>query len=180
MSTSGPVVEEPGISRSIIYQILEKLVEKGLVSYVTKDKTKYFQASQPDKILEYIKNKEEKLKENKIKVEKLLPDLNAIQKSAKKSEVSIYFGLKGIRAAYEHLYLKLKKGEDFYFLGIPPSEPEEQDIYWEKDQHRMTKAGIKCKLLFHQGTPKEIIKDRNSYKWCEAREMISLNLLQCL
>ena len=38
-STTGPIVDKSGISRSIIYQILEKLMEKGLVSFITKEKT---------------------------------------------------------------------------------------------------------------------------------------------
>lgn len=169
--TTGAIIEHSKISRSIVYQILDKLIEKGLVSYIIKNKTKYFQASQPNRILEYIEEREEKIKKNKREIEKIIPELIMKQKSFKKSEVNLYFGLKGIRTAYEHIYLKLKRGGEFYFLGIPPTEPVEQDIYWEKDHKKRIKVGIKCKLLFSQGTSKEVIKDRNKYKWCEAKIM---------
>ena len=39
-STTGPIIHKSKIAKSIVYQILEKLMQKGLVSYVTKEKTK--------------------------------------------------------------------------------------------------------------------------------------------
>ncbi len=169
--TTGLIIEHAKISRSIIYQILDKLIEKGLVSFIIKDKTKYFQASAPQRILEYLEEKEGLLKKNKEHVKKMIPELILKQNSFRQSEANLYIGLKGIRTAYEHLYLKLEKGEEFYFMGISSSEPEQQDIYWEKDQRRRIKVGIKCKLLFNRGTPKEVIKDRNKYKDCLAKIM---------
>ena len=38
-STSGPIIEESGVANSIIYRILDSLSEKGLVSYIIKEKT---------------------------------------------------------------------------------------------------------------------------------------------
>lgn len=169
--STGPLIEHAKISRSIVYQILDKLIEKGLVSYITKENIKYYQAAQPQKILEYIEKREEQLKESKEKVEELLPQLLSKQNSVRQSEAAMYYGLKGIQTAYEHIYTKLSKGDEFCFLGVPPNEPVQQNIYWEKDHKKRIKAGIKCKLLFNRGTPKEIIIDRNSYKWCDARIM---------
>ena len=67
-STTGPIIEKSGIARSIIYLILEKLMQKGLASFITKEKTKYFQAAEPQRILQYIGEREKRLKENKKKV----------------------------------------------------------------------------------------------------------------
>lgn len=170
-STTGPIIEKSGIARSIIYQILEKLMQKGLVSYITKDKTKYFQAAQPQKILEYIDEREKQLQENKKKVEQMLPELLLHQKMQPKSEANIYTGFKGLRTAHEHTYQKLKKGEEYYYLGIPAFQPEEQHLYWQRDHVRRIKAGIKCKLLFNKDTNIKTVKNRSSYKGAEARAM---------
>jgi sugar-specific transcriptional regulator TrmB len=170
-STSGPVVEKSGISRSIVYQILEKLMQKGLVSYVTKEKTKYFEASQPNKILEYVNERERALEKTRKKIEDMLPQLLLKQKTAKKSEVCLYTGYNGIRTAHEHTYLKLKKGEEYCYLGIPAYQPEKQHLYWKKDHIKRIKAGIKCRLLFNKDTDLKTLKNRNSYKGCEARYM---------
>lgn len=170
-TTTGPIIEKSGIARSIVYQILDKLMQKGLVSCVIKDKTKYFQGAEPTKILEYIDEREEALQENKKKVEALLPQLTQQLAMAQKNAVSMYLGFKGIRTAHEHLYQKLKRGDEYYYLGIPMQQPEEQHLYWQRDHLRRAKMGIKCKLLFNKDTSPEVIRNRNAYKDCEARLM---------
>ncbi len=170
-STSGPIVRKSKVAKSIVYPILEKLINKGLVSYIIKQKTKYFQAAQPQKILEYIDERELKLKKNKKQVEKLIPELLLKQSLAPKSEAKIYFGFKGIRTAHEHYLHKLKKGEEYYALGVPAFQPEEQHLYWQRDHVARVKKGIKCKLMFNKDTDPKILKNRNSYKGAEARYM---------
>jgi len=170
-STTGPIIEKSRIARSIIYQILEKLMQKGLVSVITKEKTKYFQAAEPNKILEYIDERREKFEETKKVIENLLPELELKQKLAKKSEVSMYIGFKGIRTANEKIYTKMKRGETLYYLGVPAYQPKEQHLYWMKDHLIRVKHGIKVKILFNKDTNPEILKNRNSYKGSEVRYM---------
>ncbi|HLC65922.1 MAG TPA: helix-turn-helix domain-containing protein [Candidatus Nanoarchaeia archaeon] len=170
-STTGPMINKSGIARSIIYQILEKLMQKGLVSQIIKEKTKYFQAAEPNRILGYIDEREKQLDDNKKKIEKLLPELLLKQKMAPKSETNMYFGFKGIRTAHEHLYLKLKRGEEYCYLGVPAYQPEEQHLYWKRDALRRIKAGIKFRALMNRDTDPEILKNRNSYLGTDARYM---------
>tara|TARA_Y100000310_G_C20702503_1_gene831224 strand:+ start:7927 stop:8697 length:771 start_codon:yes stop_codon:yes gene_type:complete len=170
-STTGPIIEKSGIAKSIIYQILDKLMQKGLVSFIIKQKTKYFQAAQPNKILEYIEERESKLSKNKKKVEDLLPQLLLLKQSSPESEVQIYAGMKGIQTVHEHTYLKLKSGEEYMYLGIYPDQEEKFHLYWQRDHKRREKSGIICRLFFNQGTSEKILKNRNNYKGCEARFM---------
>ncbi len=173
LSTSGPIIEKSGIARSIIYQILEKLMQKGLVSQITKEKTHYYQAAEPTKILDYIEAIKNQFEENKKVVEGLLPQLLAKQLSAPKSQVNLYTGLKGIQTAHEHTYLKLKKGDEYCYASIPAHQPEIFHNYWKRDHIRRIKAGFKCRMLFNRDTHPDILKNRNSYKLCEARYMES-------
>ncbi len=170
-TTTGPIIEESGVARSIIYNILDRLMDKGLVSCITKEKTKYFQAAQPNKILEYIDEKESRIEENRKKVEEILPQLLLKQSMAKKSEANMYFGFRGIRTCHEHYLQKLKKCEEYCYLGVPADQPKEQHIYWKKDHVRRSKEGIRCRLLFNKGTDHEVLRNRNSYKGADARYM---------
>ncbi|MAG60882.1 hypothetical protein CL619_03795 [archaeon] len=172
-STVGPILERSGITRSIIYRILEKLSKKGLVSYITKEKTKYYQASQPDKLLDYIDSREKELQKNKKQVEKLIPELILKQSMAKKSEASLYEGFKGLMTAYDKRYEKLKKGDEVILYGLPPSQPEYHHAYWKKANAKLDKLGIKSRLLYHPSVTDANLKNRNSYKLCEARRMPS-------
>ncbi len=171
LSTTGPIVQKSGIAKSIVYPILEKLIQKGLVSYIVKEKTKHFQASDPDKLLVYIDEKEKELSKTRSNVENILPELELMKKLSEKSEATIYLGNKGLRTSYEGVYKKLKKGDCSYFLGIPAFQPEGQHIYWKKDHLRRIKAGFKMKSLFNKDTDPKVLKSRNSYKGTEARYM---------
>ncbi|MFH0701518.1 MAG: helix-turn-helix domain-containing protein [Candidatus Woesearchaeota archaeon] len=170
-STTGPIIDKSGIARSIIYQILDKLMQKGLVSNITKEKTKYFQAAEPNKILEYVHERDREMEENKKKIEQLLPELLLKQKMAPQNQANFYAGFKGIRTAHEHLYQKLKRGDTYYYLGIPAYQPDEQHLYWKKDHLRRVRAGIKFQALFNRDTAPEVLKNRNSFKDGDARYM---------
>ncbi len=170
-STTGPILEKSKVARSIIYLILEKLIEKGLVSYVIKEKTKYFQAAEPQRLLDYIDEREEKFKDNRKKIQSLLPQLLLKYKSAKENEVQVFKGFKGVITVHEHTYLKLNKGEEYFFMGIPQFQEEKYHLYWQRDHIMRVKSGIKCRLLFNKGTDIKILKNRNKFKGCDARYM---------
>ena len=170
-STAGPVIERARVAKSIVYIILEKLIEKGLVSYIIKEKTRQFQAAEPSKILDYIDERKEKMEKNRRLIEHQIPQLMLLKSLAKKTTVQVYEGYKGIQTAYEHLYLHLKRGDVFVLLGIPSFQEERYHLYWQRDHLRRAKAGISARLLFNQGTDASILKNRNSYSLCEARYM---------
>ena len=54
-SSATPIIKKSNIPYSKLYQTLDKLLGKGLVSFVIKNNVKYFQANTPDN-LGYIPN----------------------------------------------------------------------------------------------------------------------------
>lgn len=171
-SSTGPLTKESQVSRSKLYIILDKLEKKGLASHVEKSGVIYFQAAEPAKIKDVLKEKEKQLKQLEKDFEKFLPNLETFQKQGGKvPRVSVYQGLKGLATAHEYVYLKLRRGQTYYSIGIPSSQPELHHLYWQKDHLKRVEAGIKVKLLFNGDVPKEVLKNRNSYKGCDARYM---------
>jgi len=83
-TTTGKIIETAQISSGKIYEILDKLIKKGLVSYIVKEKTKYFTASNPNRILDYLKEKEQDLKEKETELKKEIPNLLNLQKITNK------------------------------------------------------------------------------------------------
>ena len=59
------------VSSSKIYEIMDKLIQKGLVSYIIKSGVKYFESAQPNRLLDYISEKEKKLEIQKEKIKKI-------------------------------------------------------------------------------------------------------------
>lgn len=71
ISTLNKIQEKTGIERRNIYDILNKLIEKGFISYAVEKGKKTFQCMHPNKIEEEIKKKQEALKELKTQVPKI-------------------------------------------------------------------------------------------------------------
>src|SRR3989344_6062924 len=59
-STIGPLSKKAEITAAKVYPILEKLIKKGLVSFIIKSDTKYFSPANPKRILEYLGEEEYK------------------------------------------------------------------------------------------------------------------------
>ncbi|MDO8660920.1 MAG: helix-turn-helix domain-containing protein, partial [Candidatus Woesearchaeota archaeon] len=114
-STTGPIVEKSHASSSKIYEILEKLMQKGLASFVIESGMKYFEAAPPSRILEYVKEKEDSLTKQRQELQNIIPELELKQKlSNHKSDATIFRGLKGVKTAHEDILKTLKSGEEYY------------------------------------------------------------------
>lgn len=147
-STTGPIVDKSKVSSSKIYEILEKLIQKGLVSFIIKSGTKYFDASPPNRILDYVKEKEERLTQQKTELNNLIPQLELKRKLAEdKSEATVFKGMKGIKTAFDDVLKTMKRGEEYHV--IVGTEVKEPLFAFIKHYHqRRAKAGIKVKLLY--------------------------------
>src|SRR3989338_9073672 len=74
-SSINQIHEKTGIERRNIYDILNKLIERGLVTYITENKRRSFKLSHPNKLLGYIEEKKGELERVKAEVQSELPEL---------------------------------------------------------------------------------------------------------
>ncbi|OGI65348.1 hypothetical protein A2647_05305 [Candidatus Nomurabacteria bacterium RIFCSPHIGHO2_01_FULL_40_24b] len=89
---AGKLSKKTQINRTTIYDSLERLIEKGLVSYTIQANKKVFHPTKPEKILENLRLQEKIAQE-------ILPELNSILKETiEKEESDIHKGRKGIRS----------------------------------------------------------------------------------
>ncbi|MCK4670522.1 MAG: hypothetical protein KAT43_04930 [Nanoarchaeota archaeon] len=107
-ATATKISQEARIERTLTYAILEKLIDKGLVSSVIKKNVKHFQAANPRKLLEDLEEKKEDLK-------KLMPDLVDLTKFVKEEvKVELYQGKEGMRTILKDV---LRTKEDYVAFG---------------------------------------------------------------
>jgi len=103
---AGEIAKKANLNRTTMYDILDSLMKKGLVSKYKKGNQTYFEALEPKRLLGYIdreiENTKETLTKKKIEVEKLLPELISRQYiDSERPKVEFYEGEKGMREAYE-------------------------------------------------------------------------------
>ena len=60
-SKTGKLLKESELNTGKVYEILESLKRKGLISEIEINKVKHFTAASPEKLLDYITYKKEKL-----------------------------------------------------------------------------------------------------------------------
>jgi len=149
-STTGKIVDKAKVSSSKIYEVLDKLIQKGLVSFIIKSGIKYFQASSPERIMGYMEEKENKLSEQKNELEKLLPELKIKQTLSKyNSEATIFKGIEGAKTAFDDVLTSLNKGEEYYVMGASELIPS-FSIFIRQHHMKRIKKGIGVKLLFSE------------------------------
>ncbi len=152
-STSGPIIINSNVSRSKVYEILEKLKEKGLTTESIKSNTRYFQATNPDKILNYIDRKESKLKQQKKDFKELLPELKLKQTLVKeKQEVKVYVGFEGLKTFYDEILKSANKKDEYLAMTFSNKSLDNKSIIhmFQKFHQKRGELGFKAKILCHK------------------------------
>ncbi|MDO8643011.1 MAG: helix-turn-helix domain-containing protein [Candidatus Woesearchaeota archaeon] len=149
-STTGPIVDKSQAASSKIYEILDRLAQKGLVSYVIKAGTKYFEAADPQRLLDYVQEKEEQLKQQKHELATVLPELKLKQTLSKyKSEAQIYKGMKGLDTAFKDVFKVCKKGDELYVFVVGELD-ERLNAFFIRQYTERAKRGITTKTIFSE------------------------------
>jgi sugar-specific transcriptional regulator TrmB len=150
-TTTGKIIDGAQISSGKIYEILDKLIKKGLVSYIIKEKTKYFNATSPNRILDFLYEKEKQIKEKEKELEKEIPLLLKLQESNKKEhETYLYKGYKGIQTAIFEALDHLNKGNEVLAMGVISGKEEKYNLLWQKWHNERIKRKIMCKIIFSE------------------------------
>lgn len=107
-ATATQLSNESKIERTLIYKVLEKLIDKGLVSYNIQNKKRYFYPTDPKRILENLKEKEELLKE-------ILPSLISLKiEERSKVKVEIWKNIEGLKSLIREI---LASKQEFVSVG---------------------------------------------------------------
>jgi sugar-specific transcriptional regulator TrmB len=149
-TTTGPVIKRSGITGSKVYEILDKLIKKGIVSYIVRDKTKYFQASPPRKLLDYMDTKEKEFRGNKKKIEEIIPDLEDRRRTKEKTQTSqIFEGYEGIKSVFNMVLETMQEGEEYYGSSLGEELIKRLRIFLLQYHRKRIKKGVKVKLIVH-------------------------------
>ncbi len=141
------ISNETKINRSLVYTILNNLIEKGLVNYSIRENRKYFKAVEPDKILDILKEKEIKIREQGKKIKEILPRLKHLQSPINEQNVEIYKGKGGLKTIFEDV-LRTKK--DYITYGSGGIIEKVLEFYFPHFIKKRAKLGLKVKLILNE------------------------------
>ncbi len=166
-TTTGAIIKQTGIANSRVYESLNTLITKGLVTYNIQKEGKHFQASSPNKFIEL---EEERRK----KIESLIPDLTKIQSSnSPETKTAIYEGLEGFKTAFKKIIDDCPKKETIHILGFSEQQYKTESLKLFISNMNLKSAQRKqnLKIILDQSTKKSLGKDREKEKFAEVKYM---------
>jgi sugar-specific transcriptional regulator TrmB len=149
------LMKKTSIERRTIYDVLERLIQRGWAGYFEENGRKYYLATSPEIIL---KDLEQKNKE----FEKIIPELTSLNEKSSEAKVEILKGVKGLRTIFlEIIHLK----ETHYAFGnIAPFISDEKYTPAVKEfLEYLEGRGIHEKIIYPKGEPIKKIK-KGEYK----------------
>ena len=169
VSSVGPICKLSGVSRSKIYEILEKLIAKGLANTIISGGKTLYRASGPNTLNDILEQKRKDLVEEEKEVQKLIPELLSL-KTPQKRAVEMYEGITGLKAVREELLSEMKKGDTILVMGAPKLA----NIKWERwflDFHkRREKTRVGLRILYNSDA-RAYGKKRTKFKLTKVKYM---------
>ena len=138
--STGKLASKSNINRRNVYDSLNRLQEKGLIFEIKYERENRYQAVDPMKLKEILKEKE-------LALDKIMPDLTSMyHEQAHTDEVYTYKGIEGWK---NHMNDVLRLGEDTYTIGGQGSWAQESiKDYSEYFLKEVEKKGITLHNLF--------------------------------
>ncbi len=140
--TASDISLKSNLPRTLIYDILERLIDLGLISYVVKNNKKYFTASDPHELQRILKEKE-------VEIDKILPDLENLQKikGLKRPRVEIYEGIEGMKTIMNNILRSNVR--EFYAYGSSRSSYEIMPAFMDDWHRQRIKKKVIMKVLYN-------------------------------
>ena len=138
------IYEETGIHRRNIYDLLNKLISKGLVTFVIENKKKVFQATNPKRIITFLEEQKRLIEEKEEIARRKLPEME--RKFAAKTssiEAEIYRGYDGIKTIWDDT-LNYKEA---LMIGSGGFGYDRMPRYWIVFNRKRLKLGVRWKQL---------------------------------
>lgn len=152
-TTVGPITSKTKLQAAKVYETLEKLKDKGLVSFVVVSKTKYFQAADPQEILHLLDERKRRFKE-------ILEKLRLKQKDQAPKQVAIvHEGFKAFKALFNRIADELNKGDSYWAFAFKEEYHIPTVSLFLRSFHKtLEEKKIKDKVIAHQSVKKNIKK----------------------
>ncbi|MEK6886908.1 MAG: helix-turn-helix domain-containing protein [Nanoarchaeota archaeon] len=138
-SKAGLLTRRTGIHRRNVYDAIEMLIQKGLVSYIKENNVKLYSAVEPNRLLEILKEKE-------TNINTIIPELQAKFNAIQEDKGTTFFrGKQALKSIFDD---QLKEGKEILVLGACPFANDVVKYYFQKYDNERKRRKIKVKAIF--------------------------------
>ncbi len=142
------LIKNTKFHKNIVYDNLEKLIDKGLVSFIIENGRKVFSISPHETFLHYFDEQEKELIEKKKLAKKIAGEIRStIKEIPEKQEATISRGVKAIKSFYNNA---LNNGNYFVF-GAPQDSIEIMGRdFWVNHNVKRKEKKINVRMVFNE------------------------------
>lgn len=143
---AGDVIRHSGLQNSVVHLMLNKLVERGLASFVRQGKIKEYSAADPRNFLRWIDDRRHRF-------EDLLPHLLERQAVRERQEAEVFEGLRGFKGMAFKFIEDAQAGDEYLFFAFyTPIEQRDREVYtfYRDFTEERKKRGIKIRGIAHE------------------------------
>ncbi len=155
------IAQRSGLHRQAVYDALERLLEKGFVSFVIKNGKKYFQGIAPGKILGYLKEREDRFRS-------ILPELIGMTKlPMEDTTVEVFKGRRIVKTIYRDIINEFqKKPGEIFISGVDERRFVDEDkIALYQHLKRLQKLDCSERILVKEGDTYFVKGTQTEYRW---------------
>ena len=163
----GAIIKEAPVARSKVYDILERLQEKGLVSVIVEGKRKRFSAVPPKRITEFLEQQKNEVTQREQSLQKILPQLAALTPKKKRTSAELLTGPRGIRTFYDMSLYNNPQKEEVLVLGYSKEASVYFHAYFRQYHKERIRRKIPGRVIYEYDT--WFLKKREKRKYVEQR-----------
>lgn len=151
-STTGAIIKKTKIHTSKVYDGLERLADKGLVTHIIIANTKHFNAVEPDRLIDFLDDKKKEIENLEKETKNILPELKLKQTlGIDNTEAELFRGWKGLETVFNEGIKVMGKNDIWYVLGAYPGEDRERtDQLITKIIKKCEAKKMKWKVLYNE------------------------------
>ncbi len=137
-SLAGTISRKTGIHRRNVYDITERLIKKGIIGYIVKNNRRLFEAVNPEKFVDILKEKESELMEG-------LPLLRDMYSGTKeRQETNFYKGTEGLKTVFQD---QLEDNKEVLIIGASHSAFEVLPFYFKWYDKDRVKKKVRARII---------------------------------
>lgn len=151
VSPATDIIKKTQLHRTTVYDVLDRLIEKGFTSYIIQNKIKYYSTSNTSKFLD-IASEEKKQAEEKQKLAKqVVNKIKLIKKEVKSKHLAqIFIGNKGLKTIMNDI---IETSKNFIEFGVEKRFEKDLPLYTEHWANQRIKKNIQAKIICTKGSP---------------------------
>jgi len=155
--TKTDLAKKSKISPSNIYDVTNRLIEKGIISKVEKNGVANFSPANPRHILDFLDDKETEIKKERDLVNQLLPTLlMKFNDTKEKVNVEVFNGWNGMKTIFEDLINECNSKDKCFVFGASKGENDKQsDLFFLKYSKLREEKKIITNIIFNEEVKKQ-------------------------